>query len=973
MSAPNELVELVTRFKENLTSYKNPNYNETQVRREFIDPLFGLLGWDVANKEGYAEAYKEVIHEYSQKTKDSSEAPDYLFRIGGIRKFFVEAKKPSVNLKDDPNPAFQVRRYAWSAKLPLSILTDFEEFIVYDCRIKPVLNDKPSNGRILYYTFEDYIIKWDEIYSVFSREAVLKGSFDRFADSKRNKKGTAEVDDEFLSEIENWREHLAKNLALRNPELSSRELNFAVQKTIDRIIFLRICEDRGIEDYGQLLNLLNGANIYKRLLQIFTAADQKYNSGLFYFDQEKNRSDYPDTISHKLNIDDKTLKDIIKKLYYPESPYEFSVLPADILGHVYEQFLGKVIRLTAGHRAIVEEKPEVKKAGGVYYTPTYIVEYIVKNTLGVKLDEINSQQNKLKNKIDETSKLKVLDPACGSGSFLLGAYQYLLDWHLKLYSDEYGKDNFIPKKESPVYKAVNNELKLTTAEKKRILLNNIFGVDIDSQAVEVTKLSLMLKVLEGETGETLNTQMSMFRQRALPDLGNNIKCGNSLIGPDFYDQMEMNFLDDEGKYKINVFDWHSEFKEIFNNDGFDVVIGNPPWVDIKGMNKIEVDYYFRRYKTTENRMNIYATFIEANIERINTEGILGFIIPNSILYQSSFTKLRSHILLNYRIHELVRLPDNTFKNVKAESLIIVVSKNFNNKLESIVFDRQESINKIDKSIAKDVKLVDQNMWLKHPLLVFDIFSNEKELELIEKIETNKPKLIEFCEFSLGITPYDKYRGQTEQQIKERVFHSNFQKDETYKPLLEGANVNRYFLAKSIKEYLSYGDWLGAPRERKFFQEERILIRQIVSGKPLRIFACRTTDEFYNTQSIFNLVKKEKSTLPLSYILGLINSRLMNFYHSYKFLDISKNLFQKILIQNCKNFPIVLPSNEQQEKITLLVATLTGMKNKEFLASTPQEKQTLQRQIEATDKQMDKLVYELYGLTEEEIKIVEESK
>ncbi|MDP3830470.1 MAG: hypothetical protein Q8Q47_04315, partial [Ignavibacteriaceae bacterium] len=302
MSAPNELVELVTRFKENLTSYKNPNYNETQVRREFIDPLFGLLGWDVANKEGYAEAYKEVIHEYSQKTKDSSEAPDYLFRIGGIRKFFVEAKKPSVNLKDDPNPAFQVRRYAWSAKLPLSILTDFEEFIVYDCRIKPVLNDKPSNGRILYYTFEDYISKWDEIYSVFSREAVLKGSFDRFADSKRNKKGTAEVDDEFLSEIENWREHLAKNLALRNPELSSRELNFAVQKTIDRIIFLRICEDRGIEDYGQLLNLLNGANIYKRLLQIFTAADQKYNSGLFYFDQEKNRSDYPDTISHKLNI-----------------------------------------------------------------------------------------------------------------------------------------------------------------------------------------------------------------------------------------------------------------------------------------------------------------------------------------------------------------------------------------------------------------------------------------------------------------------------------------------------------------------------------------------------------------------------------------------------------------------------------------------------------------------------------------------
>ena len=232
MAAPQIINELVERFRNNFDSYKNSNYNETQVRREFIDPFFEALGWDVSNKNNSAEAYKDVVHEYSQKTKDNIQAPDYLFKYGGLRKFFVEAKKPSVNLKDDPNPAFQVRRYAWSAKLTLSVLTDFEEFIVYDCRIKPKISDKPSVGRIFYYTFEDYITKWDEIYSIFSKEAVLKGSFDRFAESKKNKKGTAEVDDEFLSEIENWRNILAKNIALRNPNLTNRELNFSVQKTI---------------------------------------------------------------------------------------------------------------------------------------------------------------------------------------------------------------------------------------------------------------------------------------------------------------------------------------------------------------------------------------------------------------------------------------------------------------------------------------------------------------------------------------------------------------------------------------------------------------------------------------------------------------------------------------------------------------------------------------------------------------------
>src|SRR3990167_8283160 len=647
MTAPKEILELIERFDNNRESYRSGTYNETQLRREFVDPFFGILGWDVNNEKGYAEAYKDVIHEDSIKIGGITKAPDYCFRIGGTRKFFVETKKPSVNLKDDISPAFQLRRYAWSAKLSLSVLTDFEEFAVYDCRVKPNKTDKASTARIMYVgNCAEFTQRWDSIASIFSRDAVLKGSFDRYAESSKAKKGTAEVDTAFLKEIESWRDALARSLALRNPELSQRDLNFAVQRTIDRIIFLRICEDRGIERYGQLMALQNGDRMYERLCELFYRADERYNSGLFHFQKEKDRSESPDTLTPNLDIDNGALRDVIKNLYYPDSPYEFSVLSADILGHVYEQFLGKVIRLTAGHRAVVEEKPEVRKAGGVYYTPTYIVDYIVKNTVG-KLLKPETQNQKLetltpKSKIKDItpkdiSKIRILDPACGSGSFLLGAYQYLLDWHRDWYvandpekwatgrsptlyqvadsnpsqshsplinqGGSGGRQNISvqsgtiePAEKSPLGRGLrggsqnrstersrrspNSQIRnwrLTTAERRRLLLNNIYGVDIDPQAVEVTKLSLLLKVLEGESEQTIVKQLKMFHERALPDLGNNIKCGNSLIGTDFYEGKQMSLFDDEERYRINVFDWKAEFPEIMKIGGFDAVIGNPPW------------------------------------------------------------------------------------------------------------------------------------------------------------------------------------------------------------------------------------------------------------------------------------------------------------------------------------------------------------------------------------------------------------
>jgi len=396
---PKPVVELVERFERDRKAFLSPDYKEEQLRAEFLNPFFESLGWDVANKAGLTEVYKPVIHEESIKAcpersrriAGATKAPDYTFRIGGRRVFFAEAKKPAVRIADDASPAFQLRRYAWTSKLPVSLLTNFEQFTVYDSRIRPFQTDKPATARTMLLGYTDYLERWDalsdrgrrgQLSGLFSPDAIQKGSLDRYAcpersrrvESTRTRKGTAAVDDAFLAEIEKWRDSLARNIALRNPGLTTRQLNFAVQRTIDRLIFLRICEDRGIEHYAFLQSLMNGERIYPRLVKHFR--DAVDGSQLTAYSLRLDSDSGPSAVSRW------PLALIFSSLYYPDCPYEFSVLPADILGQVYEQFLGKVIRLTAGHQAKVEEKPEVRKAGGVYYTPTYIVDYIVKNTVG---------------------------------------------------------------------------------------------------------------------------------------------------------------------------------------------------------------------------------------------------------------------------------------------------------------------------------------------------------------------------------------------------------------------------------------------------------------------------------------------------------------------------------------------------------------------------------------------------------------
>jgi len=288
LTAHKNISNLVTRFENQYDSYSNVNYNETQTRKDFIDPFFKALGWDIDNEAGYAEAYREVIQEDKVKISGATKAPDYSFRlVGGKRLFFVEAKKPSISVKDDIHPAYQVRRYGCSAKHPISIVTDFEEFGVYDCTKKPDPNDKPAVARVKYLTYRDYLKEFDFIWETFSKEQVLKGSFDKFIQSDTNKKGTTTVDKEFLESLDRWRTYLAVNISWNNKNLDEDEINFAVQQTIDRIIFLRIAEDRSVEPYGNLKQALSHRDFYLNLFDQFRRADEKYNSGLFDFKKDK--------------------------------------------------------------------------------------------------------------------------------------------------------------------------------------------------------------------------------------------------------------------------------------------------------------------------------------------------------------------------------------------------------------------------------------------------------------------------------------------------------------------------------------------------------------------------------------------------------------------------------------------------------------------------------------------------------------
>jgi len=1027
-TAYKKIAELIERFEDQFASYKKAEYNETLTRRDFIDPFFKALGWDMDNENGYAESYREVIHEDKVKVGGVTKAPDYSFRlVGGKRLFFVEAKKPMVVVKDEIQPAYQVRRYGWSAKLPISIMTDFEEFAIYDCTKKPSPTDKASVGRIKYLTFREYLDEFDFLWDTFSKEKVLKGSFDKFVKSDTHKKGTATVDKEFLLSLDKWRMYLATSISLNNKQLDEEEINFVVQQTLDRIIFLRIAEDRGVEPYGNLQQTIKQGKFYNNLFDLFKDADDKYNSGLFDFKKDR--------ISKTLEIENKIIKTVISQLYFPESPYEFSVLSVEILGSAYEQFLGKQIRIDSAHRARIEEKPEVRKAGGVYYTPQYIVDYIVKNTVGKKVEGKTPEQ---------VSRLKILDPACGSGSFLLGAYQYLLDWHKNFYTEN-GKTT-----KSRKDSLLTPEGSLTTAEKKRILLNNIFGVDIDLNAVEVTKLSLLLKCLEGETQASISHQMSMFNERVLPTLDNNIKDGNSLIDTDFYESQ----LDFGEERKIKPFNWHKAFPEVFKSKipeankplihqykkvvsqveeiekliqatssgleepaikygdfgGFDVVIGNPPYVrqELLGDQK---KYFATHYKVYHGMADLYSYFIEKGIELIDDDGIYGVIVANKWMRANYGEPLRRW-LKQQSIHQIIDFGDlPVFESATTYPCILIGGKPsiLNSSIEvtevkTLEFDSlEEYVLKNRTLLTKDI-LEDKGWNL----------ASDTEQNLLKKLTNSGIPLGEYVKGKIyrGVLTGLNEAFVIDQEKRDQLISEDKRSAEVIKPFLAGRDIKRYQEPTSEKYLILFpkgitnkngnrpkNAWLWltdhypaiAEHLKEFENKAKKRFDQGEFWWELR--ACDYYQEFERPKIIYpNILKRPEFILdtanwytnqkcfiiPINdkYLLGILNSSLFHYLFE-KYLPKLRGGFYEPSSVFFKNFPVrvIIDSNDVDLKNQIISSAEQIIEIYRQVKENKLESRVnqLQDKISFLETQIDKAVFKLYKLTPEETKIIESIK
>ncbi|KEY20344.1 Eco57I restriction-modification methylase domain-containing protein [Kaistella antarctica] len=815
-----------------------------------------------------------------------------------------------------------------------------------------------------------------------------------------------------------FKRELFQNLTLLNPEYDPLLLFQKSQKLLDRLLFLLFGEDRGLlppnsvrqilEQWDKLKDLDAYDPLYNRYKKYFgylnTGFKGKnhdvfaYNGGLFKEDE----------ILDQIKIDD----DLLYQHTFRLSQYDFaSEVDVNILGHIFENSLNEIDEIKAQLDGTEIDKSKTKrKKDGVFYTPKYITKYIVENTVGklceekktefqiVEEDYFTDKKRQQKTKENLLGKLDqyrswllqitIVDPACGSGAFLNEALNFLIEEHQ--YVDELEA------------KLLNVPI-IFSYHSESILEHNLFGVDLNEESVEIAKLSLWLRTAEPN--------------RKLNSLNDNIKCGNSLI-------------DDPDVAGDKAFNWEREFPQVFSKGGFDVIVGNPPYVDVKSLDKIIVKHLFEIFKTANNRINLYSSFIEKSVNLLNNEGVSSLIIPSSLLTQESYKDLRKLLLKETTIQSIVRLPNESFGGgsgeVKVDTIILTFKAEISTEssVEIIAYKGFDRISEISSITADLHSFIDPLKWKNDDNFLFRINVDNLNTQILNRCQVDTLKLVDCVEFCLGLTPYDKYKGHSQDQIKDRVFHSVEQKDLTFRKLLAGNDIRRYNVTWGEKEWISYGKWLGAPREKKFFTDKRILVKQIIDWSDKRIWAALTTEELYNSQNAFNLIPKDG--YQAEYLIAVINSKLMSFYHKKQFLEEFKDRFQKILIKDAKEFPIkkLSPVNQTLyvEKTNLMLRinkelveisgkfqrtlkrefSIESLSNKlqswyqlsydDFLKELKKQKVELtlsrkadweqyfdqeknkaiqiQSQITSTDQEIDRMVYELYGLTEEEIAIVE---
>lgn len=682
IDAKNNLKELINRFKVNYEFYNNSKYNESECRLEFIDEFLKDFGWDVQNSNGKSPNLKEVVVEsYEQELGK----PDYTMTFNGISTFFVEAKKPAVNILDNSDCSFQTRRYGWSAKHRISILTNFKELLIYDCSDMPKSNDPTSKNLIAKYNYLEYFDKYDEIYELISKEIVYNGKFEEKFKSFSAIGQT--IDEMFLKQINDWRVQLGQEL-------------FNIKGGNNEIVFLRICEDRNLPLYKTLQKSISiDSMLQKELEKIIEIADKRYNSGIF---KERNIIN---------ELDKNILKNIITDLYYPNSPYDFTVISSNILGEIYEVFISETLIVKNNEVILQAKKENLNRA--IVTTPYDVVKFMVSKSL----EKFTNKKSP-----EEIKKLRIADIACGSGIFLTEVLDYLINYCQDWYEKNKKYDN--------LEETYTNTYKLTYKEKKEILTNCLYGVDIDYQAVEVAKFSLLLKVLENETEETVINEKPV-----LPSLDSNIVNGNSLIDLEMIEDATTDEL-------INIRPF--SFNDINGGNKFDLIIGNPPYVKTEDMIKLqdkkEVQAYKSKYYVAYKQFDKYFLFIQRAVDLVKDDGTVCYIVPNKFINNVAGEKIRELISENKYLKMFIDFNyQQVFKDKTIYSSIILLNKSKEENFEySYINSYEEWIINNKSNIYTEISCneIDKNPWI----LSMDL---EKMKEL-KKLFNNSIRLSEIA-------------------------------------------------------------------------------------------------------------------------------------------------------------------------------------------------------------------------------------
>ncbi|MFW1954492.1 Eco57I restriction-modification methylase domain-containing protein [Acinetobacter guillouiae] len=629
MNKLRNLKSLIDRYSENIDFYRSTRYNETQLRIDFIDQFFIILGWDITNVTRKITHEREVLVEEGIRfnANENTKKPDYTFRLFSERKFFVEAKKPSVHIDIDPESAKQVRRYGFTAKLKISVLTNFEYIAIYDCSNQVSEFDLASTSRIKLYHYTELVDKFDEIKQLIGRESVYSGKFDTEWSDIESKISRFSVDDLFLQQINNWRLMLAKDFISIKPELNEEQLNDLTQDYINSIVFLRVCEDRELEDYETLYYLAKNKD-FESLVHKLKKSDKKYNSGLFSLSY----------INQLINNQKSYIWTIIEQLYFPQSTYSFSVFSSDILGNIYEVFLSEKIRISQSGE--IEIKPKAEHLDrDVVTTPTLIIKEIIRNTV------IEFCKDKTDVQILES---KFADIACGSGAFLLEIFQVLQDILI---------DYYIEKDRSKLQQLTEHSFKLKFSVKKEVLINCIYGIDKDFNAVRACSFGLLLKLLEGESKETIEIDIPI-----LPQTDGNILFGNSLI--ELSDNVNSKEI-----LAINPFNIDHQF---------DVIVGNPPYMateHMKQLTPLEFPLYKKKYKSAFKQFDKYFLFVERSLQLLKDNGYLGYILPSKFIKVGAGKNLRKLLVDNKSLSKLISFGANqVFKNKTTYTCLLFLKK-----------------------------------------------------------------------------------------------------------------------------------------------------------------------------------------------------------------------------------------------------------------------------------------------------------